>query len=49
MKPSDFWGLTPTELWWFLEAKKPIKMYGSMTEYEVATIYRETYGEPEED
>ena len=42
--------MTPVELFWLLEAKQPAKMYGSMTEQEVAEIYAETYGEyhPEE-
>lgn len=48
MRPKDFWGLTPKEFWWLLDSKKPIKMYGKMTEDEVAQIYRETYGDAEE-
>ena len=36
--------MTPRELWWFIEAKTPAKMYGSMTEAEVRQIYEETYG-----
>lgn len=48
MRPSEFWGMTPTELWWLFDAKRPVRMYGKMTEHEVARIYRETYGEPED-
>lgn len=39
----------PTEIWWLLDFHKPVKMYGSMTEDEVAAIYEETYGPIEED
>jgi hypothetical protein len=48
MRPKDFWRLTPTEFWWLVDAKRPVKMYGSMTEFEVAQIYEDTYGEPED-
>lgn len=44
MRPKDFWELTTTEVLWLLDANKPVKMYGKMTEYEVAAIYEETYG-----
>lgn len=37
----------PTEFWWMAEASRPVKMYGDMTEAEVADIYREAY--PDED
>lgn len=47
MRPKDFWKLTPIEAMWLVDAKKPVKMYGKMTEHEVAEIYRQTYGEPE--
>lgn len=46
LKPSEFWSLSPLELWWLLEAKQPPKMYGSMTEDQVAQIYEEEYGNP---
>jgi hypothetical protein len=36
--------MSPAELWWLIEAKQPVKMYGSMTEDEVRQIYEETYG-----
>lgn len=44
MKPAEFWSLHPREFWWIAEARKPVKMYGSMTEAEVSSIYEETYG-----
>lgn len=49
MRPKDFWRLTPTEFWWLVEANKPVKMYGKMTEYEVKAIYEEAYGVIEDD
>lgn len=48
MRPKDFWRLTSQEFWWLLDAKKPVKMFGKMTESEVAEIYADAYGEPEE-
>lgn len=45
MQPSEFWQLTPTEFYWILDAKKPVEMYGRMTEFEVDEIYRDAYGE----
>lgn len=44
MKPGDFWGLTPQEFWWILEAKRPVKMYLSMPEEEVRYLYEKAYG-----
>jgi hypothetical protein len=37
-------------VWWLYEAKKPVRMFGRMTEDEVRDIYEETYGpyQPEE-
>lgn len=37
----------PTEYYWLAETRKPKKMYGNMTEEEVAAIYAETYGDEE--
>jgi hypothetical protein len=31
--------MTPTEIFWLIEAKQPPKMYGKMTEDEVAELY----------
>ncbi|WP_354552796.1 phage tail assembly chaperone [Kaistia defluvii] len=45
MAPSEFWGLTPAEFYWILDAKKPVQMYGRMSEYEVDEIYQDAYGE----
>jgi hypothetical protein len=36
--------MQPIELWWLIEARKPVRMYGRMTEDEVEEIYFETYG-----
>lgn len=36
--------MSPTEVWWHLEAGQPVKMYGSMTEDEVQEIYEDAYG-----
>ena len=44
MTRSEFWDCHPIELWWLLEAKKPVKMYGNMTEYEVKEIYEDEFG-----
>jgi hypothetical protein len=41
---DQFWKADPRELWWLVEAVKPPKMYGKMTEDEVAEIYEEAYG-----
>jgi hypothetical protein len=46
MAPRDFWAMHPEDFWWAVEARPPVKRYGSMTEHEVAEIYREAYGEP---
>ncbi len=45
MRPKDFWRLHPKEFWWLFEARKPVKMYGKMTEAEVAEIYNDAYGD----
>lgn len=45
MRPKDFWKLTPVELMWLIEAKRPVKMYGKLTEDEVAELYQYAYGE----
>ena len=47
MSPSEFWSLHPTEFWWLVEANRPVKMYGDMTEDQVRQIYEETYGDRE--
>jgi len=48
MAPSEFWSLTPAEFYWILEAKKPVTMYGTMSEHEVEAIYAEAYGDAED-
>jgi hypothetical protein len=43
--------VTPDECWalqWLAEAHKPVKMYGQMSEDEVADIYREAQQQPSE-
>lgn len=47
MTRTEFWQLHPVELHWLLDAKKPVKMYGDMTELEVALLYEETFGSDE--
>ena len=44
MSRDEFWRMDPAELWWLVEHHRPVKMYGSMTEDEVAQIYEEAYG-----
>lgn len=45
MSPRDFWELHPEEFWLIVEARQPVKMYGKMTEAEVAQICAEDFGE----
>lgn len=40
--------MSPTEWAWLYAAKAGPKMYGKMTEAEVAEIYREAYGEEDD-
>jgi hypothetical protein len=49
MRPKDFWGMHPEEFWWLFEIKRPVKMYGSMTEDDVAALYNDMYGDGERD
>lgn len=41
--------MTITEMWWYIEARRPVRMYGDMTEHEVKAIYEETYGKIDDD
>jgi hypothetical protein len=41
MPPAQFWKLHPVEFWWQVDARRPKKMYGSLTENEVADLYEE--------
>jgi hypothetical protein len=34
----------PVELWWWIEANQPEKMYGKMTEVEAKHAYERAYG-----
>jgi len=36
---SEFWAMSPKELWWLLEAKKPLVMVGSLTNDEAIELY----------
>ena len=33
--------MTPGEVWWFIEAVKPKRMYGDLTEADAAELYEE--------
>jgi hypothetical protein len=35
----------PLELHWLINAKKPVRMFGSLTEDQIRQIYHETYGD----
>ena len=41
MSPRDFWRMHPIEFWWLVDARRPKKMYGDMSEDEVAELYEE--------
>ncbi len=43
LRPVEFWSLAPIEFWWMVEARTPVKMYGSMTEAEVDELYQATF------
>ena len=45
MRPKDFWRLHPTEFWWLYDLRKPVKMYGSLSESDVAELYQHAYGD----
>lgn len=45
MRPQDFWALHPVEFWWLMEAQRPVKMYGSLPEHEIAALYDEMVDE----
>jgi hypothetical protein len=36
--------MSPRELWWLLDAKRPPAMVGSLTEAEALELYEMTYG-----
>jgi hypothetical protein len=42
--PRDFWHMHPQEVFWLIDAKKPVKMFGNMTEDEAEELYRQQYG-----
>lgn len=41
MPPEQFWRLHPLEFWWIADARRPPKMYGHLTEDEMADLYEE--------
>lgn len=45
MRTVDFWALHPKEFNWLVDATRPVKMYGSMTEDQVAAEYERVYGD----
>jgi len=32
LAPAQFWALAPVEFWWQVDARRPRKSYGSLTE-----------------
>jgi hypothetical protein len=40
MSPADFWCLDSDSVWWYIEAKMGIRMYGSLTEDEAEDLYQ---------
>ncbi len=49
IQPSEFWGMQPWEFWQLADFHRVPPDYGSMSETEVERIYRETYGDGEEE
>lgn len=41
MTPDQFWRLTLREFWWLVEANRKPKMYGDLTEEQVAELYED--------
>jgi hypothetical protein len=39
MSPADFWRLDVDSVWWFIEAKMGVKLYGSLTEDDCEELY----------
>jgi hypothetical protein len=39
MLPETFWSMSPLEFWWMVDARRPSKKYGTLTEAEVEEIY----------
>ena len=47
MTAEQFWSLSPTEFWWWVEARTPKPTWGDkhpMSEDEVRDIYEDAYG-----
>jgi hypothetical protein len=45
LKPAEFWDLHPLEFWWLVKARRPVRMYGSLTEHDMAELYELAFGE----
>jgi len=41
MKPEQFWRLHPRESGWLVDARRPKKTYGSLSEQEVAELHED--------
>jgi hypothetical protein len=39
MSAADFWRLDVDSVWWFIEAKMGVKLYGSLTEDDAEELY----------
>lgn len=44
MSPSEFWSLRPIEFWWLVDARKPAKQYGDLSEAEAQELYEIAHG-----
>jgi len=40
IQPLDFWAMSVQDWWWLHDAKKPPKMYGSITESDVDRLIK---------
>jgi len=40
LSPAEFWRMSPTEFWWFIEAKMEVKMYGNLSEDDAEGLYQ---------
>ena len=39
MSPGEFWHLSPTAVWWFIEVKMGVKTYGNLSEDDAEELY----------
>jgi len=40
MSPADFWRLDVDSVWWYIEAKMGVKLYGKLTEDDAEDLYQ---------